>query len=151
MSAPVYPNGGILQAARLAPLLFAKLFDRLASSWPYRVKYVNDATVVEIIPWCSPSYLPCVASHVSRFAAERVMRLKPKKSREMVINLLQNQPAPLNAPQLMGSVIRYTLIMFSRKPISACTLSGYLGNQKCLLKISFIYLFILFIYLIYTR
>ena len=86
LSPPVFPNGGIPQGTRLALLLFAILVNGLASFWPCRVKYVDDSTVFEIIPRCSPSYLPCMANHICQFATERGMRLNPKKCREMVIN-----------------------------------------------------------------
>ena len=69
LSAPVFPNGGIPQGTRLAPLLFAILVNGLASFWPCRVKYVDDTTVFEIIPRCSPSYLPSMADHICQFAS----------------------------------------------------------------------------------
>ena len=46
----------------------------------------------------------CGEPHSSRFAAERGMRLNTEKCREMVINFLQYQLAPL---QLVGSVIEW--------------------------------------------
>ena len=58
VSTTVFPHGGIPQGTRLVPLLFALLVNRLVSDWPYRVKYVDDTTVYEVIPRCSPSYLP---------------------------------------------------------------------------------------------
>ena len=106
LSPPVFPNEGIPQGTRLAPLLFAILVNGLASFWPCRVKYVDDTTVFEIIPRCSPSYLPCMADHICQFATERGMRLNPKKCREMVINFLQFQPTQLGPLQLMGSVVK---------------------------------------------
>ena len=106
LSPPVFPNGGIPQGTRLAPLLFAILVNGLASFWPCRVKYVDDTTVFEIIPRCSPSYLPCMADHICQFATERGMRLNPKKCREMVIKFLQFQPTQLGPLQLMGSVVK---------------------------------------------
>ena len=106
LSPPVFPNRGIPQGTRLAPLLFAILVNGLASFWPCRVKYVDDTTVFEIIPRCSPSYVPSMADHICQFAAERGMRLNPKKCREMVINFLQFQPTQLGPLQLMGSVVK---------------------------------------------
>ena len=106
LSPPVFPNGGIPQGTRLSPLLFAILVNGLASFWLCRVKYVDDTTVFEIIPRCSPSYLLCMADHICQFATERGMRLNPKKCREMVINFLQYQPTQLAPLQLMGSVVK---------------------------------------------
>ena len=76
------------------------------SDWPYRVKYVDDASVYEVIPRCSPGYLPHVASDICHIASERGMRLNPKKCRELIINFLQFQPAPVSELQLMGSAIK---------------------------------------------
>ena len=106
VSTPVFPHGGIPQGTRLAPLLFGVLANRLVSDWPYRVKYVDDTTVYEAIPRCSPSYLPYVASDFCHFASERGMRLNPKRCRELIINFLQFQPAPVSELQLMGFAIR---------------------------------------------
>ena len=41
VSPPVYPNGGIPQGTKLAPMLFAILVHRLVPQWPTRVKYVK--------------------------------------------------------------------------------------------------------------
>ena len=106
VSTPVFPHRGIPQSTRLAPLLFVVLVNRPLSDWPSRVKYVDDTTVYEVIPRCSPSYLPYVASDVCHFASERGMRLNTKKCRELIINFLQFQPAPVSEFQLMGSAIK---------------------------------------------
>ena len=52
--------GGCLQEVRLYlyTLLFAVLVNRLCQDWPERIKYVDDTSVFEIVPRCSPSYLP---------------------------------------------------------------------------------------------
>ena len=57
LSSPVFPLGGIPQGTKLAPLPFAILVNRLVSSWPLRAKYVDDTTICEVVPRCSPSYL----------------------------------------------------------------------------------------------
>ena len=106
VSPPVFPYGGIPQDTRLPLLLFALLVNRLLSDWPYRVKYVDDTFVCELIPRCSLSYLPYYASDNCHFAAERGVRLNPKKCRELIFNFLQFQPAPISELQLMGSAIR---------------------------------------------
>ena len=55
LSSPVFLLGGILQGTKLAPMLFATLVNRLVSSWPLYVKYVDDTTICEVVPRCSPS------------------------------------------------------------------------------------------------
>ena len=47
-----------------------------------------------------------VASDICHFASERGMRLNPKKCRELIINFLQFQPAPVGELQLMGFAIK---------------------------------------------
>ena len=54
-SHPVTPNGGIPQGTKLALLLFAILVNNLCRDWRYRIKYVDDTSVFESIPRCSPS------------------------------------------------------------------------------------------------
>ena len=50
-------NGGIPQGTKLVPLLFAIMVDDLVSSWVPRAKYVDDLTVLEVVPRNSPSVL----------------------------------------------------------------------------------------------
>ena len=75
----IVSNGGIPLSTKSAPLLFALLVNRLVSSWPNRLKYVDDTTVFEIIPRCSPSYLQFIVNEIRDFASVRGMRLNPKK------------------------------------------------------------------------
>ena len=101
-SSPVSPRGGIPQGTKLAPLLFAILVNRLATTWPCRLKYVDDTTVFEAIPRCSPSYLPFIVNDISCFSSLRGMRLNPKKCKVMDINFLQYQPGPLAPITIKG-------------------------------------------------
>ena len=88
-SHPVTPNGGIPQGTKLAPLLFAILVNNLCRDWRYRIKYVDDTSVFESIPRCSPSYLPFIAANINTYASMRNMRrLNEKKCKDMVINPL---------------------------------------------------------------
>ena len=103
VSSPVLPHGGIPQGTRLAPLLFAILVNRLVRDWPHRVKYVDDTTIHEVIPRCSPSYLPIIANGIYSYASQRGMRLNPTKCRELVVNFLQYQPSSLSPLQLSGT------------------------------------------------
>ena len=57
LSPPIWLNGGTPQGTKLAPLLFGILVNRMASNCTNRVKYVDDATVVEFVPRLSLSYL----------------------------------------------------------------------------------------------
>ena len=94
LSNVVISNGGIPQGTKTAPLLFAILVNRLVSSWPNQLKYVDDTTVFEIIPRCSPSYLQFIVNEIEDFASLRGMRLNPKKCKELQVNFLNYQPGP---------------------------------------------------------
>ena len=106
LSPPVYPNGGIPQGTKLAPLLFAILVNRLAAQWPARLKYVDDTTVFEVVPRCSTSYLQFAVNDIRSFASDKGMRLNPKKCRELVINFLQHLPASPDLLHIGGSPVR---------------------------------------------
>ena len=82
-------NGGLPQGTRLGPLLFAVLVNSLLKDWPGRVKFVDDTTAIEVIPRCSPSFLPIVVNQISDFANERGMVLNPKKCKEMITTFLK--------------------------------------------------------------
>ena len=64
LSNSVIPRGGIPQGTRLAPLLFVILVNNLMKDWETRVKYVDDLSVLEIIPRCSTSLLPFIARDI---------------------------------------------------------------------------------------
>ena len=50
LSPPIGLNGGTPQGTKLAPLLFCILLLGMATKCKSRVKYVDDATAMEIIP-----------------------------------------------------------------------------------------------------
>ena len=74
----------------------------MASNCTNRVKYVDDATVMEFVPRLSPSYLNFTVSASYSFASSRGMVLNGKKSKERCINFLQYCLFPA-APLLVGS------------------------------------------------
>ena len=76
LSPPVWLNGGTPQGTKLTPLLFCILVNRMASNCTNRVKYVDDATVMEFVLKLSPSYLNFT---VYSFASSRGMVLNGKK------------------------------------------------------------------------
>ena len=50
VSTPLYLNGGIPQATKLGPVLFAVMVNDLVQSWNARIKFVDDLTVLEVVP-----------------------------------------------------------------------------------------------------
>ena len=68
-------NGGLPQGIKLGLLLFVILIYSLLVEWHGRIKFVDDSSVLEIIPRCSPSLLPNVVNDISNFAANRGIEL----------------------------------------------------------------------------
>ena len=101
----VFPNGGIPQGTKLAPILFAVLVNKLVAGWYTRVKYVDDLSVLECIPRCSPSYMPCITNEIAQYASDHGMRLNAKKCKEIIFSFLQYQPFPAIPLCLSGRVI----------------------------------------------
>ena len=60
--------GGIPQEARLGPILLAVIANDLPHDYCLRTNYVDDLTVLEVVPRNSPSLLGYVISEVQRFA-----------------------------------------------------------------------------------
>ena len=82
-------NGGLPQGTKLGALLFAILINPLLKDWNGRIKFVDDATALEIIPRCSPSLMPILVDEISLFASSRGMKLNSKKCKEMIISFLK--------------------------------------------------------------
>ena len=105
ISGHIVPRGGIPLGTKLTPLLFAMLVNNLARQWKIRAKYVDDLSVVEIVPRCSISILPFIARDICTCASEHSMRLNLLKCKEMFIDLLHYKPHHPPPLQLSGSEI----------------------------------------------
>ena len=102
--------------------------NRLCQDWPERIKYVDDTSVFEIVPSCSPSYLPLIANGINKYANQRNMRLNEKKCKEMVISFLKYQPSPVLPMFLNGAAI----VRVSSFKLLGVTLSNDLSwNDHC--------------------
>ena len=86
------PRGGIPQGTKLAPLLFTVLVNNLARQWNLRAQYVDNLTIVEVIPRTSRSMLPIIANSISTFASQHRMQLNGAKCKDMLINFLKYKP-----------------------------------------------------------
>ena len=79
-----------------------------------RVKYVDDATAMEVIPRCSPSYLPFTVSHIYTYVSLKGMKLNSKKCKEMIINFKQYSsfyPVPFTVGgSVIERVVTYKLL-----------------------------------------
>ena len=81
-------NGGIPQGTRLGSILFAVMVDDLLRSWGPRVKFVDDLTVLEIVPRNSPSVMRYIANDIHSFAINNNMRLNAKKCKLLPVSFL---------------------------------------------------------------
>ena len=81
--APLCLNGGIPQGTNLGPVLFAVMVNDLVQSWGARIKFVDDLTVLEVVPRNSPSLLNVVVDDIHAFAVNNNMRLNPRKCKSM--------------------------------------------------------------------
>ena len=87
-SPPLHLKGGIPQGTKLGPLLFAVMVNDLVSTWGPRAKYVDDLTILEIIPRNCPSYLGYIVNDTELFAFHNNMCLNPTKCKTMRIDFL---------------------------------------------------------------
>ena len=71
-----------------APILFSMMVSDLVSTWPKCAKYVDDLTILEIIPRDSPSYLNCIVNDIQCFSHCNNMHLSPAKCKAMTIDFL---------------------------------------------------------------
>ena len=88
VSAPLYLNGGIPQGTNLGLVSFAFMVNDLVQSWGARIKFVDDLTVLEVVPRNSPSLLNVVVDDIHAFAVNNNMRLNPRKCKSMTVDFL---------------------------------------------------------------
>ena len=88
VSAPLYRDGGIPQGTKLGLVLFAVMVNDLVQSWGARIKFVDDLTVLEVVPRKSPSLLNEVVDYIHAFAVNNNMRLNPRKCKTVTVDFL---------------------------------------------------------------
>jgi hypothetical protein len=95
-------NGGLSQGTKLGPILYATLTNSLLKDWQGRVKFVDDTTLLEIVPRCSPSILHVVVDEIFNFASYRGMERNPRKCKEMVVSFLKYSLQCVNVIHISG-------------------------------------------------
>ena len=103
-SSPMVLNGGIPQGTKIGPLLFAVMVNDLISTWSPRAKFVDDLSVVEIVPRNSPSVLNFIVQDINQYAVTNNMTLNPSKCKEMSVDFLQYNSCVLR-PIVVGNAI----------------------------------------------
>ena len=97
-------KGGVPQGTKLGVILFIVMTNKLLWEWNLRTKFVDDTSVLEIIPRNSISVLNNAAADIHNFAIEHNMKLNPTKCKEMLINFLRN-PNFLIKPIQIGNYV----------------------------------------------
>ena len=88
VSAPLYRDGGIPQGTKLGLVLFAVMVNDLVQSWGARIKFVDDLTVLEVVPRNSPPLLNEVVDYIHAFAVNNNMRFNPRKCKTVTVDFL---------------------------------------------------------------
>ena len=88
VSAPLYRDGGIPRDTKLGLVLFAVMVNDLVQSCGARIKFVDDLTVLEVVPCNSPSLLNEVVDYIHAFAVNNNMRLNPRKCKTVTVDFL---------------------------------------------------------------
>ena len=104
-SSPKTLNGGIPQGTKLAPMLFAVMVNELVNNWSLRAKFVDDLTIMEVIPRNSPSIMRHVVSDVQEFASNNNMQLNPVKCKEKRVSFLHYNSCELQPIATGGTYI----------------------------------------------
>ena len=104
-SSPKTLNGCIPQGTKLVPMLFAVMVNELVNNWSLRVKFVDDLTIMEVIPRNSPSILRHVVLDVQEFASNNNMQLNPVKCKEMRVSFLHYNSCELQPIATGGTYI----------------------------------------------
>jgi len=69
--------GGIPQGIKMGVTLFAIMINRFLRVWNVRAKYVDDTTVVEILPHNLISLLDLAVTDTHSFSIDHKMKLNP--------------------------------------------------------------------------
>ena len=105
-SPPKTLNGGTPQGTKLAPMLFAVMVNKLVNNWSLSAKFVDDLTIMEVIPRNSPSIMRRhIVSDVQEFASNNNMQLNPVKCKEMRVNFLHYNSCELQPIVTGGTYI----------------------------------------------
>ena len=127
VSAPLYLNGGIPQGTKLGPVLFAVIVNDLVQSWGTRIKFVDDLTVLEVLPRNSPSLLNVVVDDIHAFAVNNNMSLNPRKCMSMTVDFLHYNCCLPRLSRLVGPILYKSLhlsssvYIFPRSSLGQCT------------------------------
>ena len=128
LSPAVTLRGGIPQGTKLAPILFAVLVNNLSRNWNLRAKYVDDLTVVEVIPKISISMLPVIANEINTFASQHGMRFNGAKCKDMLIDFLRSKSFPTSPIYVNGSPMEQVT---THRVLGVYISSDLLWNQHC--------------------
>ncbi|XP_068750744.1 uncharacterized protein [Montipora capricornis] len=101
----------------------------LVNDWRLRAKFVDDLTLLEVIPRNSPSVMCHIVSDVQEFASNNNMQLNPKKCKEMRVSFLHYNSCELQ-PIASGGIYIEEVTSFSYSGCTSLTISHGLSTAK---------------------
>ena len=87
-------NGGIPQGTKFGLTLFTVMINKLLWNGHMRSKHVDDTTAFEIMP---KKFYYLVVREIHDYCIEHMMKLNPKKCKEMYINFMTNSITSLRS------------------------------------------------------
>ena len=93
-------NGGLPEGAKLGPLLFSVFVNSLLKDLSARIKFVDDATALEVVPRYSPSLLPILVDDIAHLASSRGVKHKCTKCKEINGYILPTVPSSTGKPNI---------------------------------------------------
>ena len=85
--------------------------DKLVRSWPLRAKFVDDLTILEIIPRNSPPVMNFLVNDVDSYASEHKMVLNSSKCKCIVLDFLDSTWSPIfTGNMVVGRVRTFKLL-----------------------------------------
>ena len=77
----------------------------LVSAWSPRPKFVDDLTVVEIVPRKSPPVLNFIVQDINQYAVTNSMTLSPSKCKEMSVDFQQYNSCVLRPIVVWNAIV----------------------------------------------
>lgn len=87
------------------------MVDELVRSWPLRAKFVDDLTILEIVPRNSPPVMNSLINDVDSYASEHKMVLNSSKCKCIVLDFLDSTwSSILTGNMVVGRVRTFKLL-----------------------------------------
>lgn len=86
------------------------MVDELVRPWPLRAKFVDDLTILEIIPRNSPPVMNFLVNGVDSYASEHKMVLNSSKCKCIVLDFLDRTWSPIFTGNVVVEPLNVTIV-----------------------------------------